>query len=157
MAQHLWTNFWWHSLMGPRFGIFVCLSFCFLFFVFCFMSLCFCFVCLFFISLSLCFFVSLHLCLSVCLFVCLPSPPSLPHGPPASPLPSPPSFHLSYSVFITGPPAVWGFPYRLNKASCMDRLPCEPCERCIVVICRYSLPEISTRRLRWTAPKGGHV
>ena len=33
-------------------------------------------------------------------------------------------FHVSYSVFITGPPAVSGFPYTHNKASGLDRLPC---------------------------------
>ena len=57
-----------------------------------------------------------------------------------------------YGVFITGPPALSAFPYRHNEASCIDRLPCGPCERCFVVTCRYSLPEISTRRLRLTAP-----
>ena len=34
-------------------------------------------------------------------------------------------FHVSYSVFITGPPALSGFPYYThNKASGIDRLPC---------------------------------
>ena len=33
-------------------------------------------------------------------------------------------FHVSYSVLITGPPALSGFPYTHNKASGIDRLPC---------------------------------
>ena len=33
-------------------------------------------------------------------------------------------FHVSYRVFITGPPALSGFPYTQSKASGMDRLPC---------------------------------
>ena len=33
-------------------------------------------------------------------------------------------FHVSYRVFITGPPALLGFPYRNSKASGTDQLPC---------------------------------
>ena len=33
-------------------------------------------------------------------------------------------FHVSYSVFIIGPPALSGFPYTHNKTSCIHRFPC---------------------------------
>ena len=58
-------------------------------------------------------------------------------------------FHVSYRVFITGPPALSGFPYTHNKASGIDRLPCEPCERCFVATCRYSLLKFGQGGFDW--------
>ena len=56
---------------------------------------------------------------------------------------------------IARPPALSGFPCTQHKASGIDWLPCEPSERCSVGTCRYSLPEISTRRLCFTASQEG--
>ena len=75
---------------------------------------------------------------------CIPS--GLRHGPTSVYL------HL-YS--IAGPPALSRFPGTHPKASDINFLPCDPCERGFVGTCRHGHPEISTRRLRFTAPQEG--
>ena len=56
---------------------------------------------------------------------------------------------------ITGAPALPGFPCKEHRASGIDWLPCETCERCFVGTCRYCHYEISSRRLRFMAPERG--